>query len=111
MSFQDDDLLPPARSSHASVCLGYGSNNPQLLIHGGVGNDNIALRDLWLYSINLRSWNEVSRSFFALKRTFIMIFDNKAYMQLVLKKGPFSIMFYSFTSVNWCSRIKGLHFF
>ena len=48
------------RSGHATVCLGYGGDQPQLLVTGGRGGrgDNI-LSDVWVLDVDSRRWREV----------------------------------------------------
>ena len=47
------------RSAHAACCLGYGGDHIHLLITGGLGRDNKALNDVWLFSLSLKKWREV----------------------------------------------------
>lgn len=44
------------RSYHTAVCLGYGGDNPQLLVIGGRDN----LNDAWMLDVNSWRWREVS---------------------------------------------------
>ncbi len=46
------------RSVHATCCLNYGQDHPQLLVHGGYGNDGKTLGDMWILDVN--TWTEVS---------------------------------------------------
>ena len=51
---------PVERSSHAACCLNYGEEHPQLLITGGVDNNDNTLQDVWILDINSGRWREVS---------------------------------------------------
>ena len=50
---------PVGRSSHATVCLGYGGDCPQLLVIGGLAADNKTLGDAWLLDVQSGKWREV----------------------------------------------------
>ncbi len=50
---------PVERSRHAACCLNYGQDHPQLLVHGGLGNDS-TLGDVWILSVDTVKWSEVS---------------------------------------------------
>ncbi len=50
---------PVGRSRHAACCLNYGQDHPQLLVHGGVGNDS-TLGDVWILSVDTGKWSEVN---------------------------------------------------
>ncbi len=50
---------PVGRTVHAACCLNYGQDHPQLLVHGGLGNDSI-LGDVWILSVDTFKWSEVS---------------------------------------------------
>ena len=50
---------PEERYDHASVCLGYGGNHPQLLVTGGYDDDSI-LNDVWVLDVESGHWREVS---------------------------------------------------
>ncbi len=50
---------PVGRSFHAACCLNYGQDHPQLLVHGGQGNDS-TLGDVWILSVDTVKWSEVS---------------------------------------------------
>ena len=43
-----DGLWPEERSDHASCCLNYGQQFPQLLVSGGLDRQNKPLADLWI---------------------------------------------------------------
>ncbi len=45
------------RSSHAAACLGYGGNNPQLLVTGGYGTK--VLGDAWILDLQKGRWRRV----------------------------------------------------
>ena len=47
------------RSHHATVCLGYGGDQPQLLVTGGLDDDGNILSDVWLLDVETRRWREV----------------------------------------------------
>ena len=50
---------PVGRSVHATVCLGYGGDQPQLLVTGGIDGDFNILSDVWLLDVETRRWREV----------------------------------------------------
>ena len=50
---------PVGRSGHAAVCLDYGGDHPQLLVIGGLDNDDKVLSDAWLLDVQSRRWREV----------------------------------------------------
>ena len=47
------------RSSHVAVCLGYGGDNPKLLVTGGVDANGVALSDVWILDLDSGKWREV----------------------------------------------------
>ena len=47
------------RAVHATVCLGYGGDQPQLLVTGGIDSDGNILSDAWLLDVESRRWREV----------------------------------------------------
>ena len=51
---------PVGRDSHAATCLNYGEEHPQLLITGGVDNNDTTLQDAWILDVNSGRWREVS---------------------------------------------------
>ena len=53
------ESYPVGRSVHATVCLGYGGDQPQLLVTGGVDGGNNILSDVWLLDVETRRWREV----------------------------------------------------
>ena len=50
---------PVERSNHASVCLGYGGNHPQLLVTGGWDGGRV-FNDVWVLDVESGHWREVS---------------------------------------------------
>ena len=50
---------PVGRDVHAACCLDHGGEHPQLLISGGLDNDNKILNDLWLFDVASRKWKKV----------------------------------------------------
>ena len=50
---------PVGRSTHVAVCLGYGGDNPKLLMTGGRDVNNVALSDVWILDLDSRKWKEV----------------------------------------------------
>ena len=54
------ELWPVERSGHAACCLIYGQDHPQLLMHGGLDNDNKTLGDMWIFDVDTGKWTEVS---------------------------------------------------
>ena len=48
------------RSGHAACCLNYGEENPQLLVTGGVGNNDTIVQDAWILDVKSGRWREVS---------------------------------------------------
>ena len=50
---------PVGRNDHATCCLGYAGDHIHLLVTGGLGKDNKALRDIWLFNLSLKNWKEV----------------------------------------------------
>ncbi len=53
---------PVRRAAHAACCLGYGEDHPQLLVHGGVDDNESMLRDMWVLDVDVDTgkWTEVS---------------------------------------------------
>ena len=51
---------PVGRSSHATCCLNYGEEHPQLLVTGGENNNDYILQDAWILDVNSGRWREVS---------------------------------------------------
>lgn len=50
---------PHSRGSHAAVCLGYGGDEPQLLVTGGSSNRKYTLYDFWILDLQSMKWKEV----------------------------------------------------
>ena len=50
---------PVGRIGHAACCLGYDSNNAQLLVIGGLDENHKTLKDTWLFNISSGKWKEV----------------------------------------------------
>ena len=46
------------RWDHTAVCLGYGGDNPKLLVIGGRSPEK-ALNDVWMLDLQSRRWKEV----------------------------------------------------
>ena len=62
---QEGGPCPVKRDSHTAVCLGYGGDNPQLLVIGGNrGAVYAPLSDAWMLDVNSRRWKEVRVSFY-----------------------------------------------
>ena len=59
---QEGGPCPVRRYAHTAVCLGYGGDNPQLLVLGGRNSYADALSDAWMLDVNSRRWKEVSLS-------------------------------------------------
>ena len=47
------------RTRHTTVCLGYGGDQPQLLVTGGLADDGNILNDVWLMDVMSMIWREV----------------------------------------------------
>ena len=47
---------PVERSGHAACCLNYGEEHPQLLVSGGVDENNVTLDDVWILDVKSGSW-------------------------------------------------------
>ena len=54
---------PAQRMCHASVCLGYGKANPQLLVTGGLDKEEEPLGDMWMLDVKSGCWKEVSHNY------------------------------------------------
>ena len=59
LSHHAGEPCPVGRTRHATVCLGYGGDQPQLLVTGGVDSDDNILSDVWLLDVESRRWREV----------------------------------------------------
>ena len=55
----EQQLWPVRRSDHAACCLSFGSEYPQLLVSGGLGDDVKTLKDCWLFDVSSWRWKEV----------------------------------------------------
>ena len=60
LDHQEGVPRPVGRSFHVAVCLGYGGDNPKLLVTGGLDANNVALSDVWILDLDSRKWKEVS---------------------------------------------------
>ena len=49
---------PMERSRHAALCLGFGGDQPQLLVIGGTKEGGELLSDAWLLDIRSQTWQE-----------------------------------------------------
>ena len=49
-----------ARYYHVAVCLGYGRDNPKLLVIGGLNFKNMRLSDVWMLDLDSGKWKEVT---------------------------------------------------
>ncbi len=59
MKLVQGEPWPVGRSSHAACCLNYGQDHPQLLMYGGLDNDNKTLDDMWILNADTGKWTEV----------------------------------------------------
>ena len=59
LSHHAGEPCPVGRAAHATVCLGYGGDQPQLLVTGGMDGDDNVLSDVWLLDVETRRWREV----------------------------------------------------
>ena len=50
---------PVGRFRHAACCIGFNSEHPYLVVIGGVNKDKNTLKDVWLFDMSSRKWNEV----------------------------------------------------
>ena len=48
------------RYAHATVCLDYGGDRPQLVVTGGHDASNNVLNDVWIMDVQSGTWKEVS---------------------------------------------------
>ena len=53
---------PVERCAHAACCLNYGEEHPQLLVTGGVDNNDNTLQDVWILDVNSGRWRKVTGS-------------------------------------------------
>ena len=47
------------RMGHAACCINYGEQHPQLLVTGGLDNDDKTLTDAWLLDVDSGTWKKV----------------------------------------------------
>ena len=59
LDHQEGVPRPVKRSFHVAVCLGYGGDNPKLLVTGGRDANSVALSDVWILDLDSRKWKEV----------------------------------------------------
>ena len=59
MEPHEGEPWPVERDDHVACCLGYAGNHIYLLVTGGVGRDDKALKDVWLFDLSLKKWKEV----------------------------------------------------
>ena len=50
---------PVERLYHTACCLGYAGDHVHLVVFGGVSRDSKALKDMWLFNVQLKKWKEV----------------------------------------------------
>ena len=72
--FDVNGHFPVARSSHASVCLNYGEERPQIFISGGKGNEGKVLGDVWILDVMSGNWTEVSWSYSVVQKELQLLF-------------------------------------
>ena len=48
------------RGDHATVCLDYGGDGPQLVVTGGRDASSNVLNDVWIMDVQSGMWKEVS---------------------------------------------------
>ena len=53
---------PTGRDAHAACCLGFGSDNPQLLIIGGIDSYDKTIGDAWIFDFSSQTWRKVYTS-------------------------------------------------
>ena len=59
MEPHEGEPWPVGRDGHTACCLGYAGDHIHLLVTGGRGRDDKALRDIWLFDLSLKKWKEV----------------------------------------------------
>ena len=47
------------RDAHGACCLGFGSENPQLLIVGGLNPFDETIGDAWMFDLSSQTWRKV----------------------------------------------------
>jgi hypothetical protein len=50
---------PEGRTGHSALCLGYGGEQPQLLVIGGRNDSREVLNDAWIFDLTSRTWSKV----------------------------------------------------
>ena len=48
------------RTDHATGCLDYGGDRPQLVVTGGLDLSGNVLNDVWIMDVQSGMWKEVS---------------------------------------------------
>lgn len=59
LDHREGEPWPMRRAEHASVCLGFGGECPQLFVIGGLGDDGKVLGDGWMLDVQSGKWREV----------------------------------------------------
>ena len=59
MEPREGEPWPVGRCAHAASCLGYAGDHIHLLVTGGVDEDGKVLKDVWIFNLSLKKWNEV----------------------------------------------------
>ena len=54
------------RAKHATVCLDYGGDRPQLVVTGGLDASNNVLNDVWIMDVQSGMWKEVSTCIYSM---------------------------------------------
>ena len=55
-----EDKWPQVRlGDHAACCLGFNTENPQLLVSGGRLRRELPLKDIWILNLATMKWKEV----------------------------------------------------
>ena len=56
-----EDKWPQVRlGDHAACCLGFNTENPQLLVSGGrLRRNELPLEDIWILNLATSTWKEV----------------------------------------------------
>lgn len=50
---------PAERSGHAACCLNYAQDHPQVLVTGGLDDNDKTLHDKWILDVKSGRWREV----------------------------------------------------
>lgn len=61
MDYREGEPCPVGRLNHATVCLGYGGNRPQLFVTGGRDKRDVILNDAWMLDVQSVRWREVGK--------------------------------------------------